>query len=190
MCFFAAAGAAGAGTFLGLSTSTWAGISAATSVIGLGLQAYGAMTSSNAQKNAYNYQAQVSANNAKIAEWNAQDALRRGEQAEMDLRRKTAALKGNQRASLAARGLDISEGSALNILTDTDYFGEYDALTIRNNAEKQAWSAKIEGNNATANSELLRMRAAAENPLMEGAGTLLAGAGSVADRWYRYSNPS
>lgn len=190
MCFFAAAGAAGAGTFLGLSTSTWAGISAATSVIGLGLQAYGAMTSSNAQKNAYEYQAQVSANNAKIAEWNAQDALRRGEQAEIDQRRKMAALKGNQRATLAARGLDISEGSALNILTDTDYFGEYDALTIRNNAEKQAWGARVEGNNASANSELLRMRAAAENPIMEGAGTLLAGAGSVADRWYRYSNPT
>ncbi len=158
------------------------------SMAGTAVSAYGAVQQSAATKNAYNYQAQVSANNAKIAEWQAQDALRRGEQAEIDQRRKTAALKGNQRATLAARGLDISEGSALNILSDTDYLGELDALTIRDNAAKQAWGARVQGNNDMANAQLLTMRADAENPLMAGAGTLLSGAGGVAERWYKYKN--
>lgn len=164
--------------------------SAVASGVGTVVSAYGQMQASQAQKNAYEYQAAINANNAKVAEWQAQDAIRRGQDAEIDQRRKTAALKGSQRASLAARGLDISEGSALNILTDTDYLGEIDALTIRSNADKQAWAARVQGNNDMANAELLSMRADAENPLMEGAGTLLTGAGGVADRWYRYKTMS
>lgn len=159
-----------------------------SAVAGTAVSAVGAVQASAAQKSAYNYQAQVSANNAKVAEWQAQDAIRRGQDAEIETRRKTAALRGNQSASLAARGLDISEGSALNILTDTDYLGEQDALTVRTNADKQAWAARVQGNNDMANSELLSMRSNAESPLMAGAGTLLTGASSVADRWYRYSN--
>jgi hypothetical protein len=160
--------------------------SAVFSGVGTAVSAVGAMQASAAQKNAYEYQAAVSRNNAKIAEWQAQDALRRGQQQEDDQRRKTAALKGSQRATLAARGLDIGEGSALNILTDTDYLGEQDAMTIRNNANKQAWAARVGASNDMANAELLSMRAGAENPLMSGASTLLSGAGSVADRWYKY----
>jgi hypothetical protein len=93
---------------------------------GVAMQAQAAANASQAQKNAYEYQAAVSRNNQKIAEWQAQNAIAQGQEAEIDQRRKMAALKGSQRAGLAAKGLDISSGSALNILTDTDYLGEMD----------------------------------------------------------------
>lgn len=160
------------------------------SAAGVAAQSVAASQASAAQKSAYEYQAAVSRNNQKIAEWQAQNEIEKGQEAEVEQRRKIAALKGSQRAGLAAKGLDISTGSALNILTDTDYLGELDVLNIRSNAERAAWAARVQGSNEAANATLLSMRAEAENPLLAGAGTFLSGAGSVADRWYTYNKPS
>lgn len=154
------------------------------------MQASAAAQASAAQKQAYEYQAAVSRNNQKIAEWQAQNEIAKGEEAQVEQRRKIAALKGSQRAGLAAKGLDISTGSALNILTDTDYLGELDVQNIKSNAERNAWAARVQGSNEAANAQLLSMRAEAENPLLTGAGSLLTGAGAVADRWYYYNKPT
>lgn len=153
------------------------------SAAGVVMQAYSAFSQSSDNKAAYNYQAAVNRNNAMISEWNAQDAARRGEQDLIDQRRKTAAIMGTQRATLAGRGIDLSEGSALNILSDTAYLGEQDALTVKDNTAKAVWQAKVQANNDTANAGLLQMRANNENPLLSGASSLLTGAGKVADYW-------
>lgn len=157
----------------------------------IGLQAagatssiFGAFSKSSAEKAAYEYQAKVAENNALAAEWQAQDAIVRGQAAEAQQRMKTAQLKSTQRASLAARGIDLGEGSALNILTDTDYMGELDALTIRNNAAREAWGARERARGAMTDSELLSMRAGMVNPVGAATGALLSGAGSVASGWY------
>lgn len=163
---------------------TWAPV--ALAVAGTAMQAYSAYSTATSNKAAYNYQAAVSRNNAMIAEWNAKDAARRGEQDLIDHQRKTAALMGNQRATLAGRGIDLSEGSALNILSDTDYLSKQDQLTIKDNTAKNVWQAKVQAYNEGTNAELLQMRSDAENPLFSGAASLLTGAGSVADRWYKY----
>lgn len=163
---------------------TWAPV--ALAVAGTAMQAYSAYSTSTSNKAAYNYQAAVNRNNAMIAEWNAQDAARRGEQDLIEHQRKTAALMGNQRATLAGRGIDLSEGSALNILSDTDYLSKQDQLTIKDNTAKNVWQAKVQAYNEGTNAELLQMRSDAENPLFSGAASLLTGAGSVADRWYKY----
>lgn len=159
----------------------------AMSVYGAYSQASAASKAASSQKNAYEYQAQVSANNAKIAEWQAQNEIAKGQQAEIEQRRKTAALKGTQTASLAARGLDISTGSALNILTDTDYMGEQDALTIRDNAAKAAWSARLQGANESGNSAFYSSAASGISPSGAFTSSLLGSAGSVASSWYSKS---
>lgn len=153
---------------------------------GMAMAAYSAYTTSANNKAAYNYQAQVNRNNAMIAEWNAQDIERRGQQDLIDLRRRTAALKGTQTATLAGRGIDLSEGSALNILTDTEYLGAQDELTVKTNTKKNAWAARVEGNNHTANAGLLDFRASQENPWLAGGSTLLTDAGKVASSWDIY----
>lgn len=150
------------------------------------MQVYSAAQNSASNKAAYNYQAAVSRNNAMIAEWKAQDAARRGEQDLIEHQRKTAALMGNQRATLAGRGIDLSEGSALNILSDTDYLSKQDQLTIKDNTAKNVWQAKVQAYNEGTNAELLQMRSDAENPLFSGAASLLTGAGTVASHWYNY----
>lgn len=163
---------------------TMAALPMVLTVAGGVMQAYSAYSASQASKAAYNYQAAVDRNNAMIANWNAQDIARRGEQDLIDQRRRTAALMGTQRATLAGRGIDLSEGSALNILSDTAYLGEQDVLTTKDNTAKNVWGAKVQANNETANAGLLQMRADNENPLLAGAGSLLTSAAKVDPKWY------
>lgn len=169
-----------------ISASTLASVSMGLAGAGMVTSAYGAYNQSKANKAAYEYQAGVNANNAKIAEWQAQDALQRGARAEQQQRLKTAQLKGSQRASLAARGIALDEGSALNILDDTDYMGEVDALTIRDNTAKEAWANRNQAAGYASDASMLQSRADAESPGYAAFISLLGGAGSVASNWYRY----
>ena len=188
MCFpAAAAGAAAgasAGTTLGMSAATWGSLGTGLQVAGLVSGALGASRQSEATQQAYNYQAAVNKNNAQVAEWQAQDALQRGTKAEQAQRLKVAQLKSSQRAGFAARGVALDEGSPLAILQDTDMMGEMDALTIRDNAEKEAWGARMQGANYSSDSAMLSARAGAESSTGAAFGSLLTGAGAVASSWY------
>jgi hypothetical protein len=154
-------------------------------VAGMAASTYGAYQKSKATRSAYEYQAAVNQNNATLAEWQAQDALQRGARSEQTQRLKTAQLRGTQRARLAANGVALDEGSPLALLQDTDYMGELDANTIRDNAGKEAWGARIQGGNYSRDASMLSDRADAESPWGAAGSTLLTGAGSVADSWYR-----
>lgn len=179
---------------------SWLGTaSTIASIAGLGLQAFSSYQSSQATKQSYDYQSAVARNNAITAEYQAEDAIKRGQLSEEQQRRKTMMLKGTQTARLAANGIDISEGSPLQILSDTDWMGEQDALTIRDNANREAWGYRVQGQNSTSNSTMLKARSEAENPLLAAGTTLLNGSGTVADsimtkpdglvadKWYKMS---
>lgn len=137
-----------------------------------------------AQKDAYNYQAQVERNNAVLADRRAKDALERGAAEEQRQRLKTAQLKSTQRAALAARGIDLGEGSALDILTSTDYMGEVDARTIHDNAAQEAWGIRVQRDSILDNARLLSDRAGSIRPGVTAMGTFLGGATRVAASWY------
>jgi hypothetical protein len=163
-------------------------LGAASLVMG-GISAYQQSASAQASMD---YQAQVARNNAITAEYQAQDAVKRGEVAEAEQRRRTAMMKGSQTARLAANGLDISEGSALNILSDTDWMGEQDALTVRDNASREAWAYRQQGANSQSNSNMLQASADAQNPLLSGATSIMTNPalGTVAGKWYKMSGNS
>jgi len=122
---------------------------------------------------------QIARNNANTAEIQAQDAQRRGEQDVQDLQRKSAALKSSQRVGLAAKGLDLSYGTAGDLQDQVDFFSQSDAATLRTNAAKDAWGKRSQGAN-------YRAEASAQNPLMAATGSLMGSAGQVADKWMRY----
>jgi hypothetical protein len=153
------------------------------SIAGTVFSVYSAMQQSQAAQDSANYNAAIQRNNAQIAEYQAKDAVARGDQATEEHMRKVAQLKGTQKASMAARGLDLSEGTPLNILTDTDLFGEIDANTIQTNAAREAWGYRAQGSNSSAQANLYKIQANNQNPMMAGVGSLLSNAGSVADRW-------
>lgn len=168
-----------------ISAGTLGALSQGLQIAGTVAGAFGKYQESKATKAAYNYQSAVARNNAQVAEWQAQDALERGQREEQAQRLKAAQLRGSQVASLAARGIAIDEGSPLNLLQDTDYMAELDALTIRDNAAKEAWGYRVQGANYSADASMLAGRADAESPWFNAFGTALTGAGQVASHWYR-----
>ena len=122
---------------------------------------------------------QVGRNNQQMAEYAATDALRRGEEDAVKVRQRASMVKGAQRASMAAKGLDLGVGTAAELQDQTDFFGETDMATSRSNAARDAWSARAGGRNARAQGD-----AAASQGNMAAFGTLLSTGGSVASKWY------
>ncbi|MDB5957695.1 hypothetical protein [Ramlibacter sp.] len=159
-------------------------IAPALPYIGMALAAYSAYSGSQANKSAANIQAQVAANNAKMAEYQTEDATARGDQAAQAQGMRTDRLKGTQRAALASNGVDLGQGSAVQILSDTDYFGQVDKTTILDNAAREAWSYRAQGANFDANASILRNRANAENPWLAAGTSFLGSATRVAPSWY------
>lgn len=123
---------------------------------------------------------QVGRNNQIMAEYAAQDAQRRGELEAQQVQRQARALKGAQRATMAARGLDLGVGTQAEILDSTDFFGQSDASTARFNAQKEAWSYREQGKQSR-----FEGRAAARQGTLGAFGTLLGTTGQVASKWYR-----
>ena len=168
----AAAGAATAGTATaGLTTLQTASL--LTSAAGAGLSAYGQYRQAEAAQQAAIY-------NQKVAGIQARDALDRGEREGEAMGRKISAMRGQQRANMAANGLDLSYGSPAAVLDQTDYYGLEDQRTIANNARREAAAYESRGN-------LYGMQASSADPMLASSGSLLTGSGIVADKWYRYN---
>ena len=104
---------------------------------------------------------------------------------------RTAQMKGTQRARLSANGIDISEGSAASIQADTDWMGEMDALTIRDNANREAWGYKNQSQQYSSYSAASKAVSKSINPYMAAGTSLLSNAGTIAKiggavdaKWY------
>ena len=96
------------------------------------------------------YAAAVADQNADIAEAQANDAINRGN-IEADRRRTQMRQQlGTQTASLGAFGADLGSGSAADSMGDTAQYGELDALTTINNAQREAYGYQVQGVNAIA----------------------------------------
>ena len=181
-------------TYFGASAATAATVgtvgAAAVSVAGVGLAATSAYQQSKGQQSQLEYQAAVNANNAKVSEWQAQDAQTRGELEAQRIARAGAQIKGAQRAGLAARGLDLGEGTAFALQEQTDIFSLYDQSTARDNAAKEAWATRQQGANYSSAASASRATASAISPGLAAAGTLLTSAGQVAGKWNAYGKPA
>lgn len=125
--------------------SETAGMTAAALMQGAGA-GYSAMGSLQAGS----YQRSVADYNAAVAEYQAQDAITRGAEAERRHRAGTRGLIGAGRASSGAQGQDLNDpdSSAMDIQLEAAYMGELDALTLRNNAAREAWGYKVNAQNS------------------------------------------
>lgn len=148
------------------------------------MSASAARQKAKADKNSLLYDAQVSEQNAVLAEYQADDAIRQGGIDEQAVRMRTAATKSSQRAAMAANGVDLNEGSAADVQTTTDYVGELDANTVRDNALRTAWGYRTQGLNYKDSSHLLRSGARQISAGRAAATSLLGSAGQVASSWY------
>lgn len=150
-------------------------------------QTAGAVTQSMATRDAMEAQAAVARANAEYEQKRAQDAITRGVNEEAAQRLKTGRFKSSQRAKLGASGTDLNylTGSGADILESTDVLGEIDALTIRENASREAAGYIRMRNNSYNEAGLLAARADSESPWQAGFNTMLTTGSQLADSWYR-----
>lgn len=167
------AGAAGGGTLLAAAPL----ISAFSGAISAGGNA-------SAQRSVLQYQQGVAQGNALLAEQRATDALTQGAQAVGDLQQRVGQVKGAQRASFAANGVDLKVGSPVQIAASTDWARDVDIATIRNNAARSAWGYRVQGANAGAQAGAYGAAAGAVSPIASSASSLLGSASGVASKWY------
>lgn len=155
------------------------GIGAIASLLGTAVSAVGAIAGGQAQASAAQAQADQDRRNAIIAQRNAEDSRNRGIAEEQQVQLRTRARLGMQKNTLSERNIALG-GSALDILGDTAMFGKLDALTTRNNAEREAIAYEAQGMNYTAQAEINEM--AADNYALSGGitafSTALSGIGS------------
>lgn len=186
-----AAGAAGIG-----AAGVIAGIANAAIVAGTVGSAVMGVTSSiqqgKAQQAQANYQAQVAKENARIAENNAAVERQQGIEEARLQRIKTAQAIGSQKTAMAANGVDVTQGTALDVIEDTATMGELDALQTRYNYERKALSYEATANNFSnqANLDIIAGKNARTAGTYGAISSGLAGlskTGDVASKWFDLS---
>jgi hypothetical protein len=164
------------GTALGASGSAAAALGGSVLALGASgaMGAYGQYQQGQVAK-------QVGRNNQIAAEYAAADAVKRGEEQAIDVRRKADQIKGAQRSRMAAAGLDLTTGTPAELQAQTDFFGQQDVYTTRTNANREAWSLRNQGVQAQALG-----RAEARQANLSAFSTLLSTAGQTASKWKTY----
>lgn len=144
---------------------------------GLLTQASGAITGAVGAFSKASQAQQASKYNMDLANQNMLNDARVGDSQAQKLYQQTSQLKGTQRASLAARGLDLGSGSPLDILTSTDVMGATDQATLKQNTRQNIAADQ-------AKADFYRRQASASNPFIASGTSLVTGASKVADKWY------
>lgn len=116
------------------------------------------------------YAKQTADANAHLSMLKAQDTKERGALAQNQQLSKVDQMVSSQRAAQAANGVDINSGSAASVRSSSRMMGELDALTIKNNAWREAWGYQVEADNQRQQGEFsnITARSQAANTLLTG----------------------
>lgn len=115
-----------------------------STVLGAGAGLMSASNQAKALKQQGAYQQRVADMNARQSELMAKDALERGARESSLVRRRARQLIGTQRAGFAGQGVDVNSGTAIQVQDETFTMGEADALTVKNNAWREAWGYRTQ----------------------------------------------
>lgn len=146
--------------------------------------AWGAMAGARSQRLNYELQAHLGEINAQIAERGGKSAILRGQRERQRSQLNTAQLKSRQRAAMAANGIALDSGAAVNLLTSTDVLGQIDADTIEASAIMDSWGYQTAALNARAGARGASATASGISPLGTFGSSLLGSAGQLASTWY------
>ncbi len=163
-------------------------IALAATAVSAGVGAYSAIQQGEAASAAANYQAQVAANNAQIAKFNADAATQTGNTQLQAAQEQAAQRQGMIRAVMGAGGVDLNSGSALRAQEGVAQVDQLNQATIVSNAARSRWNYLNQGADYTAQSNLDQMRASQSETagLMGGFSSMLSGAGTFANQWNKF----
>lgn len=118
---------------------------------------------------------QIADNNARLAADDARAAQAMGDRESEQQAWRTRGIMGQQRAAIAAAGIDSSIGTPAEILGETALFGEVDQQAIRLNTARNAWGFNAQVRNIQNQAGIDRF-----NSRAKGSATVLSGISSVA----------
>lgn len=156
----------------------------ATQGFGVGAQAVGAYYNAAGQRDTLKAAANIDDLNAKLAEKSAQSAILSGQREEQSVNLQTAEIKSAQKTAFAANGIDLNSTTPLSVLTSTDVVGKWKATSVAVNALNRSFGYQTQAMNATNKGLYDRAAASGINPFLSTAGSLISGAGRVAQSWY------
>ena len=120
--------------------------------------------------------------NARVSEFQSEEAIRKGQREAELARRSGKKLIGKQRAALAAQGIALDEGTALALQEEAAALTAGDVEAIKNNASAEAFGFKVR-----AGQERLRGRLAGIAGRSEATSTLLGAGAKFFDQGIRKS---
>lgn len=160
------------------------GASGAISAGTMGLSAVSAYMESESIKAKGKHDRMVAEQNARFAELQGEDAIKRGDKDAARVKQASKAMAGSQRASLAAQGVAVDTGSAAEVQEETQVLGALDALTVKNNAWREAWGLKVQADNYRSQARMAEMGSnrAVQNTLLTGGINAAASMASIYSR--------
>lgn len=153
------------------------------SAVGTGVSIYGTIQQGKAAKKQAEYTAALSENEAAWARYKGKKEADR-------IRRSAARLKANQAAGYAAAGVDVGEGTPIDLFEETTYEAELDALNAIGSGEYRAGVLESEAElyrTAGKNYDDASMVSAIGQGLT-GMGSLLETGARGYDRWQRWES--
>lgn len=152
-------------------------------LIPLAISVVGGMQQGKQQEAAANSAAGQARQNAFFANDAANDAITRGRNDASLQRMRTASALGSQRAAMAENGGVIDADSNARLQEDTAMLGEMDALTIQNNAAREAYGYKVQAIQGVSNANALQTQGQTQKKnsilggVMNGVGSMFGGGG-------------
>lgn len=175
---------------MGFDPISLTALTAAGSLAGAGVSAYGTYQKGQADSAAAVYAAQVARNNQIIAEQNAQHAEIVGEAQAAATSQKGAAKAAKIKVAQAASGIDVNSGSAVDVQAGEAETSALDTDTVLSNAELQAYGYRTQGTNFGAEAGLDDAKAsqAKTGGILGAAGGLLSNASSLSGKWTGFNS--
>ncbi|HCQ9956834.1 hypothetical protein R4610_06720 [Acinetobacter baumannii] len=100
-----------------------------------------------ALKQSLEQQADIAGENATLADIQARDAIDDGRNSVTDYQRNLSGFKSSQINALAENGIDVTQGSAIDILASTEMLAQNDIDTLKYNAAMKSWGHRVQENN-------------------------------------------
>lgn len=100
-----------------------------------------------ALKQSLEQQADIAGENATLADIQARDAIDDGRNSVTDYQRNLSGFKSSQINALAENGIDVTQGSAIDILASTEMMAQNDIDTLKYNATMKSWGHRVQETN-------------------------------------------
>jgi hypothetical protein len=127
--------------------------------------------------------------NSKFAAMEAKEIIKQGDKASREHGRKVKQMVGSQRAAMAAQGIALDSGTALDIQEETATMGALDAQAIKNNAWRQSFGLTQESTALAFQARMTSQLAGQQARATLVGGALRAGAygakGAVKMGWFK-----